>query len=184
MTFPLLNNTVYTRLAEICSKVGNHSGALTAVDQAMEKANKLEQKDLMFVKFRALKALRQNKEAVSILDTLASLDTERALEYSYEAAVLYFDMQDLTNAQLRMEKVLRHPLADKTAKSIISDYGEDKVTYRYAAMNFIATLNMLATLWLLNNYTLHSLQQEPNFALAQNNYQLLQQQKVAAKSKK
>ena len=59
------NNSVYVRMADLYSKLGNYRGALTAADMAYAKANELERKDLIFVRFRAKKALRENEKILS-----------------------------------------------------------------------------------------------------------------------
>lgn len=172
------NNSIYTRMADLYSKTGNYSAALKAADLALEKANELESKDLLFLKYRAFKANRDNSMAIQTLDTLSTLDKERYLEYQYEIAVLYFEMKDIQKANQQMLKVLNDPMATQNKKILASDLGQDEVSYQQAAINFIAYLKLL-TGELENAETMYIdlLQSAPGFKLAKSNYQLLIQQK-------
>jgi len=180
------NNTVYKRLADLYNKTGNYKGAIKAADVALKKANELETKDLLFIKAKANKKLRKNADAIAVFDTLAQLDKKRELEYKYETAVLYFEMQDFSNAQMRMEEVMRHPLANKTEKRLQSDFGIDKVSYRAAAINFIAYIKLLSGDFNTAERLYTDLfAQTEQFKLAKSNYQLLQRQKkLKAKKEK
>ncbi len=178
------NNTVYTRLADIYAKTGNHTGALKAADIALKKANKLEKKDLLFVKVRSYKGLGKRLEAIAVLDSLVTIDKERALEYLYETAVLYFEFSDLANAQMRMEQVLRHPSAMQTQKELNSDLGLDQVNYYLAASNFIGYIKIATGDFVTAEQIYQAIfRQTETFKLAQNNYQLLQQKKKLSKKK-
>jgi len=172
------NNSVYIRLGDIYSKVGNYKGAIKAIDIALKKANELETKDLLFTKVRSHKGLQQKKEAIGILDTLCLLDKERELEYRYEIAVLYFEQQDLQNALDRMNEVLNAPTAAQVKKKLNSDLGQDDVSYYLAAQNFIGYIKIVtgdfdaADLIYSNIF-----KQTQDFQLANNNFKLLVQEK-------
>lgn len=172
------NNSVYIRLGDLYSKMGNYKGALTAIEIALKKANDLETKDLLFAKVRSHKGLRQNTEAVAVLDTLCLLDKERAIEYKYEIAVLYFEAKDLQNALIRMNDVLRHPTAAQVSKELNSDLGKDNVSYYLAALNFIGYLK-IATGDFASADKIYAdiFNQTQEFKLANSNYKLLLQEK-------
>ena len=173
------NNTVYTRLADLYYNTANFTGCIKAADIALTKANDLEKKDLYFAKVRAHKALGNKLEAIAVLDTLIALDKERDLEYLYETAVLYFEFQDLSNAQIRMEQVLRHPTATQAKKELESDLGLDQVSYALAASNFIGYIKIVTgELEAAEQIYQEILRQTKEFKLANNNILLLEQEKL------
>jgi tetratricopeptide (TPR) repeat protein len=172
------NNSVYIRLGDLYSKMGNYKGALTAIKVALRKANELETKDLLFAQVRSHKGLKQHKEAIAILDTLCLLDKERDIEYKYEIAILAFEAKDLQNALVRMNDVLKHPTAGEVRKVLNSDLGQDNVSYYLAALNFIGYIKIATGDFdTADKIYAEILSKTQAFKLANSNYQLLVQEK-------
>jgi tetratricopeptide (TPR) repeat protein len=173
------NNTVYTRLTDLYYNTGNFTGCIKTADIALKKANDLEKKDLYFAKVRSYKALGEKLEAIAVLDTLITMDKERDIEYTYETAVLYFEFKDLSNAQIRMERVMSHPTATQAKKELRSDLGVDQVSYYLAASNFIGYIKIVTgELEAAEQIYQEILRQTKEFKLANNNIILLEQEKL------
>ena len=173
------NNNIYIRLGDLYSKMGNYKGAISAIYIALKKSNELETKDLLFAKVRSLRGLEQKKEAIQVLDSLCTLDKDRALEYRYEIAILYFESKDLTNAVSRMYEVLNNPMSSQIKKDLNSDLGDDKVSYYLAALNFIGYIKIVTgELEAAEQLYQQILNQTKEFKLANNNIKLLEQEKA------
>ncbi len=179
------NNSIYIRLGDLYSKMGNYKGSISAIEIALTKSNKLETKDLLFAKVRSYKGLNQKKEAIQVLDSLCILDKERELEYRYEIALLYFESKDLKNAVSRMSEVLKNPMSAQIKKELKSDLGKDKISYYLAALNFIGYIKIITgELEEAEQIYQEILKQTKDFKLANNNIKLLEQEKLRkAKSK-
>lgn len=168
-------HAVYRRLANCYFEVGNYGSAIKAVDEILEDANKLEKKDLLLIKAKSYTELAEYTEAVGAYDALTLIDKERDLEYIYQTGVLYNAYGDLGNAILRMQKILKNPLARLAQKELKFDNAPSElVTYYQAALNFIGVVQMQAKDLGQALLTYEQLLKEPKpFRLAMDNYNAL-----------
>lgn len=171
------NNSTYTRLSSLYIDTKNFEGAIKAANKAIEHANALELKSLLLYKYEAYKKTNQPIKAIGTLDSLETLNPELAIEYTYNKGVLYFETKQYRKALKAMNYLVKDSNSMKLTKEVSSKYGNDIVSYKHAALNFIGSLYLAnKQLDSAKIYYQKILNETPSFKLANNNYILLTQQ--------
>ncbi len=168
-------HSVYRRLAKCYFEVQNYAPAIKAADKILEDANELEKKDLLLIKAKSYTELAQYTDAIGVYDALALIDKDLELEYLYQTGVLYNAYGDLGSASLRMQEIIKNPLARLVQKNLAFDNAPpEQVTYYQAALNFIGVVQMQAKDLEQARLTYEQLLKEPKpFRLAMENYNTL-----------
>lgn len=171
------------QLAELYNVTQNTVGAIKLADELLPKVGKEEQVRLWLIKATSFENARNYPKAIAAYEQLASLDPVKEVDCLYEIGVLFFQGKDIENGIKTMQKVVQHPDAKTRQTTIRSDWGEDKVSYYLAALNYIGYVYIETKKYTEAETIYAEINQSGTpFKLAKGNQQLLVQRK--AKSKK
>lgn len=175
---PKADSTAF-QLVELYLITKNYSAVIKVADELLPKADANKQKQLWQIKAGAYANSRDFASAIAAYDTLSQLNKDKELDYLYEIGVLYFQGRNVEKGIETMQKVAANPLSRTTTTTIRSDWGEDKVPYYLAALNYIGYIQIETQ----NIEKAEAIYQEITqakipFKLAEGNMKLLAQRKA------
>ncbi|MCP4443194.1 MAG: hypothetical protein GY810_30175 [Aureispira sp.] len=167
------------QLVELYLITKNYAGAIKMANELLPNANAERQKQLWKIKADAFSKSRDYASAITAYDTLVHLDKDKELDCLYEIGVLYFQGRSIQKGMEAMQKVIANPLSRTTMTTIRSDWGEDKVPYYLAALNYIGYVQIETKKFLEAEAIYEEIvQAKIPFKLAEGNMKLLEQRKA------
>lgn len=136
------NDSTAVQLAELYKVTKNYAGTIKVAEELLPTATPAEQLILWTLKAESLAASRNYGGAIAAYNTLKGIDESKKLEYLYEIGVLYFQGRDVQNGSQTMKEVCSLPESKTTLTQIRSDWGDDKVSYYLAALNYIGYVSI------------------------------------------
>lgn len=165
-------------LAHLYFIAGNYAAAYKLAERSRDTVS------VVIKKISAYAAFRTGNYAGASLhfQDLLKADKDNAVIYDYEIAICFFNLENYETALNQLQKVISTPASRSTIKEVSTEEGSQRVPYHAVASNtagyiFIAMNQLDKAEPIFTNL----LKEYPDFILAQNNMQLLQQLKQQKK---